>query len=320
MSIATDIFKPVPASAARAWYLLVHQLPPEPLYLRAKIRQRLAKVGAVALKSSVYALPRRDDCLEDLQWIAEEARAGGGEAWVCEAAFPDRRTDEMLVARFRAERDSEYATLAREVRSGSGPADLRLARARKRLAEIERIDFFRAKRRGAAEASIEGVRKRLERRNEMMKSSKKTRTADLVGRTWVTRLGVKVDRISSAWFVRRFVDPKAQFRFIDPKKEEARTGEIGFDMVGGNFTHEGDRCTLETLVRRTGVEDPALRPITEIVHDIDLKDGKYGRPETTGIAQLLAGLFIGNDDDESRLDRGFAVFDDLYASFRKARP
>lgn len=151
-----------------------------------------------------------------------------------------------------------------------------------------------------------------------MKTSSKKRKEHLVGRTWVTRQGVKVDRISSAWFVRRFLDPKARLRLIDPKKEEISPGEIGFDMPGGEFTHEGDRCTLETLVRRSAVTDRALKPITEIVHDIDLKDGKFGRPETAGVAQILAGLFVANpDNDEGRLERGFALFDELYASFRQ---
>lgn len=307
----------------RAWYLLVHQVPPEPLYLRAKVRQRLAKVGAVALKSSVYVLPRRADCLEDFQWIAEEARAGGAEAWVCEATFPDPRVDGDLVARFRAERDSEYEAFGREVRAWSrntGDLPARHARARRRLDEMAELDFFQAEGRAAAEAAIERLRKRLERSDEKMKRSGKKPTSALVGRTWVTRHGVKVDRISSAWFVRRFVDPKARFRFIDPKKGELRPGEIGFDMIGGEFTHEGDRCTLETLVRRSAVSDRALTPITQIVHDIDLKDGKFGRPETAGIAQLLTGLFAASPDDTRRLDRGFALFDDLYASFRSAKP
>ena len=304
------------------WYLLVHQLPPRPLYLRAKIRQRLARVGAIALKSSVYVLPRREDSLEDFEWIAEEARSGGGEAWICEAAFLDRKVDDELVRKSRVEREAEYEELAREVRSGSHEADIpvRLARARKRLEEVEGIDFFGAQGRSAAETLLEGLQKRLERRNETMKGSKKTRTADLVGRTWVTRRGIKVDRISSAWFVRRFVDPKARFRFIDPKSEAARPTEIGFDMVGGEFTHEGDRCTLETLVRRTAVADTGLRPIVQIVHDIDLKDAKFGRPETAGVSQVLAGLFAATSDDQRRLERGFALFDDLYASFRKGKP
>jgi hypothetical protein len=307
------------------WYLLVHQLPPRPLYLRAKIRQRLAKVGAAALKSSVYALPRRDDCLEDFDWIAEEARAGGGEAWICEAEFPDRKVDADLVARFQADRDADYAALSAELRDARGTPDLpaRLTRARKRLDEIERIDFFQAKGHRAVEELLHRLHRRFEGRNTMREENarqKRTAATELVGKTWVTRRGVKVDRISSAWFVRRFVDPKARFRFIDPKKEEPRPGEIGFDMVGGEFTHEGDRCTLETLVRGTAVRDPALRPITEIVHDIDLKDGKFARPETAGVAQVLAGLFAASSDDPTRLDRGFALFDDLYASFRKARP
>lgn len=306
---------------ARAWYLLVHQVPPRPLYLRAKIRQRLAKVGAVALKDAVYVLPRREDCLEDFEWIAEEARAGGGEAWICEAAFPDAKTDQVLVSRFRAERDSEYSALAREVRGWTrGNEDLmpRIARARKRLEDIARTDFFAGKGRQATELLIERAARNHERRRQTMKTSSKKRKANLVGRTWVTRQGVKVDRISSAWFVRRFVDPKARLRLIDPKKEEIRPGEIGFDMPGGEFTHEGDRCTLETLVRRSAVSDRALKPITEIVHDIDLKDGKFGRPETAGVAQILAGLFVANpDNDEGRLERGFALFDELYASFRQ---
>ena len=303
--------------AHHAWYLLVHQLPPEPLYLRAKIRQRLARVGAIGLKSSVYLLPRREECLEDFQWIAEEARAGGGEAWVCEAEFPDRKTDSDLAARFRAERNLEYAALAREIRrwARDGP-DLtaRLARASKRLEEVGRIDFFRANGRKATENLIAKARERLGRSRESMRTSKRAKAGEFVGRRWVTRRGVKVDRISSAWFVQRFVDPKAPFRFIDPKTEKPRKGEIGFDMVGGEFTHEADRCTLETLVRRTGVDDRALTPIVEIVHDLDVKDGKFGRAETAGVQRVLEGIFL-EGDDRTRLARGFALFDDLYGSF-----
>jgi hypothetical protein len=163
------------------------------------------------------------------------------------------------------------------------------------------------------ERLLDRIEKRLERRNDSMTNSGK-RTRGLVGRTWVTRRGVKVDRISSAWFVRRFLDPKARLRLIDPKTQKVRSGEIGFDMAGGEFTHEGDRCTLETLIRSTGVEDGALRPIAEIVHDIDLKDGKFGRAETPGVQRVLEGIFI-EPGDRARFERGFALLDDLYGSF-----
>jgi hypothetical protein len=125
-----------------------------------------------------------------------------------------------------------------------------------------------------------------------------------------------VDRIASAWFIRRFLDPKARLRFIDPGGDEVQADEIRFDMVDGEFTHEEDRCTFETLVLRTGIGDPALTRLAEVVHDMDIKDGKFGHPETSGVQQLLVGMLMTNHDDEARLDRGFALFDDLYQSFR----
>ena len=297
--------------------------------MRAKIRQRLSRVGAIALKNAVYVLPRLEDCREDFEWIAQEAIGGRGEAHVCEAAFFERQTDDALVRRFREERDEDYRALTDEIRASArsaggtttGPRDLAalLARARKRADEIARIDYFKA----AGRKDVKRLMESLERRSRAgvpTRAASKTRNADLLGRTWATRRGIKVDRIASAWFVRRFLDPKARFRFFDPKEEKGRPGEIRFDMVGGDFTHEADRCTLETLVRRTAIRDPALEPVAEIVHDIDVKDGKFGRPEARGIEQLLAGILQANPRDEMRLERGFALFDQLYESFRRKKP
>jgi hypothetical protein len=319
------------AEKAPLWYLLIHQLPPDPLYLRAKIRQRLARVGAVALKNAVYVLPRLEDCLEDFEWIAQEAIAGGGEAYVCEADFPNAATDTALIDRFRRERDADYDDLIDSIRKWTGKAkrrsganpteeDLpsRLARSRKRFEEISRIDFFAAKKRSDVERLLQGLERSVEsekRRN----SPRKTRPSDLSNRTWVTRTGIKVDRIASAWLVRRFVDKRARFRFIDPKREKARPGEITFDLVGGDFTHEGERCTFETLRERLKIADPALRPIAEVVHEIDLRDDKFGRPEARGVERVLAGILGACPDDEGRLDRGFALFDQLYESFRRKK-
>ncbi len=316
--------------AARSWYLLIHQIPPRPLYLRAKIRQRLARVGAVALKNTVYVLPRLPDCLEDFQWLAEETIAGGGEAHVCEARFLGKDTDAALVERFRRERAADYAALAGSIRDGSRKAarasgarppaeDLpaRLARSRRRLEEIARIDYFRAAGREEVGRLIEALERRVEPRESPSRSSRQPRAAGLSHRTWVTRKGIQVDRIASAWLIRRFVDAGARFRFLDPEREAARPGEITFDMVGGDFTHEADRCTFETLVRRAGVKDAALTPLAQIVHEIDLKDGKYGRPETRGIERILAGISRPGSRDDERLDRGFALFDELYESFHR---
>jgi hypothetical protein len=310
------------AAARRAWYLLIHQLPPEPLYLRAKIRQRLTKVGAVALKNAVYALPRTEDCLEDFQWIAQEAISGGGDAHVCEAEFLEKRTDQALIERFRAERDADYEDLAASIRAegrGENPSAL-LARSRRRLEEIARIDFFEASRRREVEGLLQKTEAAARPRRERSGASGRKRSGGagrLSNRTWVTRQGIKVDRISTAWLIRRFVDPRAKLRFVDPSKEGPAKGELAFDLVGGDFTHEGDRCTFETLRRRAGLRDPALGPVGEIVHDIDLKDGKFGRPETRGIERVLSGILRSCPGDEERLERGFQLFDGLYESFRR---
>jgi hypothetical protein len=140
----------------------------------------------------------------------------------------------------------------------------------------------------------------------------------LAGRTWTTRRGVQVDRIASAWLIRRFIDSKARFRFVDPS-EPPRPAELRFDMPGGDFTHEGDRCTFETLLLRVPRPDRALREIAEIVHAIDLKDEKFDRTEAPGIERILHGLVLESPEDEERLQRGLALFDDLYASFAKRR-
>jgi hypothetical protein len=133
------------------------------------------------------------------------------------------------------------------------------------------------------------------------------------GRTWVTRTGIKVDRMASAWLIRRFIDPKAKFKFV-PANYRPQERELRFDMSEAEFTHEGDQCTFEVLIRRFGLEDPGLRHLAEIVHDIDLKDAKFGREEAAGIGQLVAGIAAAHAGDEERLARGAALFEDLYAA------
>jgi hypothetical protein len=127
---------------------------------------------------------------------------------------------------------------------------------------------------------------------------------------------VQIDRIASAWLVRRFIDPAARFKFVPGRAYLPRSGEVRFDMFEGEYTHEGDRCTFEVLLQRAGLQDDALAAIGEIIHDIDLKDGKYGREETAGIRIVMAGISAGQRDDDERLARGAAVLDYLYQSMK----
>lgn len=315
------------------WLVLIHQIPPKPNYLRVKIWRRLQSLGAVAIKNSVYVLPRNDQTLEDFQWVQKEVEQSGGEASICEARFVDGLTDEQVEALFNAARDSEYAALAEEIRSLSeslpagdltegqhGELKVQTRRLKKRFDQIVALDFFRAAGRGGTE----GLLSALEARFRPAEVADQVETGSLAiksyrGRVWVTRRGVHVDRMASAWLIRRFIDPEARFRFVADRAYKPEADELRFDMFDAEFTHEGDLCTFEVLVARFGLEDRGLVSIGEIVHDIDLKDAKFKREETAGVAAAVAGIAMGTRDDEERLAQGAVLFQALYNLMRSKR-
>lgn len=157
--------------------------------------------------------------------------------------------------------------------------------------------------------------------NTLASSSERHAGVDQVspGQAWVTREDVHVDRIASAWLIRRFIDAEAKFKFVPARGYKRRSPEIRFDMFEAEYTHVGDECTFQTLVKRFGLSDRSLDAIGEIVHDIDCKDERFGRSETPGVASVIRGIVEGYEDDDQRINRGSALFDDLYASFRKRR-
>jgi hypothetical protein len=203
-------------------------------------------------------------------------------------------------------------------------AKAQLARLKARAAQVVAIDFFGANGRETVDGLLAGLEAEL-REDEVVAEQVASGAGAAGGigalkrRVWVTRQGVHVDRIASAWLIRRFIDPEAVFKFVPGKGYAPASGELRFDMFEAEFTHEGDRCTFEVLLERAGLQDPALRAIAEIVHDIDLKDGKFGREEAGGIRTLIAGVAMASKADEERIARGAAILDDLYAYFRKKR-
>lgn len=319
----------------RCWLLLIHQLPPKPDYFRVKIWRRLQKLGAVAIKNSVYVLPKNDQTQEDFQWMVREIIEGGGEGSLCEAHFFDGLSDDEVEALFQAARAAEYEQIAEEARglaempwpegqiegSRRTQNETNLVRLKRRLAEVVAIDFFGAPGREAAEGLVSGIETRIlqQKSGKPMSKIPASRRQDLRNKTWVTRKGIYIDRMASAWFIRRFIDPNAQFKFVPPKGYKPRPGEVRFDMFEAEFTHEGDRSTFEVLIDRMAIDDVALTPLAEIVHDIDLKDSKFGREETPGIERLITGVATAHKEDETRLSRASSIFDDLYEYFRTKR-
>jgi len=312
------------------WLLLIHQLPPKPDYFRVKIWRRLQRVGAVAIKNSVYVLPRSDQTLEDFQWIVREIAEGGGDASLCEAGFVEGLSDSQIEALFRAARDADYAAIADEARELAkkhrprrGYEDTRdeleadASRLRKRLAEVAALDFFDSLGRQTAEGLVSSLEARLRPANGVERHESSKGLAEYRKRVWVTRKGIHIDRVASAWLIRRFIDPDAKFKFVPARGYRPEKGEIRFDMFEAEFTHEGDRCTVEVLVNRLVPNVAALRPIAEIIHDIDLKDSKFERAEAAGIDALITGICTHYKDDDERLQRGSAIFDDLFESFSR---
>jgi hypothetical protein len=200
-----------------------------------------------------------------------------------------------------------------------------LTRLKAKLAQVVAIDFFGANGRETVDGLLTGLESKLtegtavETSDENGAAHQTAALAHLKDRTWVTRQGVHVDRIACAWLIRRFIDPGARFKFVSGKGYAPSFGELRFDMFEAEFTHEGDRCSFEVLLGHAGLTEPALQAIAEIVHDIDLKDGKFGRDEAAGIKALIAGVAMAHRSDEERLTRGGAIFDDLYEHFSKKR-
>jgi hypothetical protein len=318
---------------ARRWWVLAFQLPAQPAYARVKIWRRLQAVGAASFKNALYLMPATDEALEDFEWTLREVRDAGGEGLILDARAVQGFTDEEIIAIFDAAREEQYRAVAEEIRAFSTRFERKRdpptseetatqhARFHGRISAIEAIDFFQANGREQVRALLRELEPRSISVDTLgaepaMETEKLT---SLKGRTWVTRANVHVDRMASAWLIRRWVDPDARFKWVADRNYRPVESEIRFDMYQAEFTHEGDQCTFEVLVSRLELKDGALSAIAEIIHDLDLKDQKFGRKETAGVQQLLAGIVASQPSDDGRIERATNLFDDLYHSFERAR-
>ena len=310
------------------WLLLIHQIPPKPDYLRVKIWRRLQQIGAVAIKQSVYALPRADQSYEDFSWILKEIIEGGGDGSLSEAVFLEGLSDEQIVGLFQTARDADYEKIIDDARSlaeslskesSEGSESIsrtrtQLSRLKRRFEDVAAIDFFGAPGRSAVEGELANVTSRVIGSDRKEKRYVRS-VQDLEGRTWVTRKGVYVDRIACAWLIRRFVDRHAKFKFVSGKSYKPKSNEIRFDMFDAEFTHKGDWCTFEVMIDRLRLDNHAISQMAEIIHDIDLKDEKFARVEAAGIQILFDGITATRSQDEERLERSFVILDEMYESF-----
>ena len=310
--------------AALAWLVLIVSLPPNPSSLRVRAWRRLRALGAVPLKNSVYLLPLSPEHQEHFHWLTQEIQKDGGEATLLRVERIETMTPAEVIHLFQAARDEDYRALASRLRpvlaalgrksAGRTRARLEeeLARLARELERLREIDFFDAPARREAERLKEAVERRLRPPRAPGPPGEGELRADaLRGRRWVTRPRPHVDRLASAWLIKRFVDPDAEFLFAPP--DALPPEAIPFDIVGAELGHAGQDCTFETLLRRTGLGDRRLAALAEVVHAADLRDDKFQREEARGIDLALRGLLAACKDDHEVLASGFRLFDGLYA-------
>ncbi len=324
----------MPKPPREEWLLIFYSVPSHPVSNRMKIWRKLAKAGAVQLKGAVYILPATEEHEEFCQWLIGEVKSMGGDGAFVRTADVRTMTDADIRRLFTAQADQEYHRIERSVdalerkvhsmRKGTKSEEgkrlaAEAAKFTKELVDVGKRDHFNSSTGQALRKRIQaleaGLRKTGKKASDEAAPITLKRAKDYQGKTWATRKNPFVDRMASAWLIKRFIDPKAAFTFIDERDVASLdAASVAFDMRGAAFTHAGDLCTFEVLAKSFGTRDKAVKKIAEIVHDLDVKDDKYGRPETSGVEDILAGIRKTAKSDADGLERGMAAFEMLYQS------
>jgi hypothetical protein len=293
---------------------------------RVAVWRRLRTLGAVSPKGGIHVLPERDECAEGFQWLAQEVERAKGEALLMRVERFEGMSDAQLVALFQQARREDYAALGERVtelertlarsrrRDPKDDASLRelLARLRQEHGEIARIDFFGSPAGAVLTSRFLKIEEALAAHRPERVRVARVSLSSYRHTRWVTRPEPYVDRLACAWLIRRFVNAHAEIRYSTAPLPE----EEPFDMSEGQFSHHGNLCTFETMISAFGLEDPAMKAVGEIVHEIDLRDGRYVRPEVPGVEAILRGWVSRSDAD--REAHGIAVFDGIYEGFSRS--
>jgi len=297
-----------------AWLLLAFTLPSKRASQRVEVWRKLQRYGSVALGNSGYLLPKNPANEERFQWLATAIRKYGGDASIVHVQAIDNISTPQLIGRFAEARAREYQELIRQLQEFSDMprpkrALGRLSRLRSRFQEIVEVDFFHSplqKRVGELLANADAARltARTSERQKIDPGGYKKRI-------WVTRPRPGVDRCASAWLIQRFIDSKARFAFAPENQVPGKS--VPFDMFHeSGFGHRGEDCTFETLRKDFRIRDRRVKVISEIIHDADIADDKFGRKEGYGVDEILKGWARQGISDRELLDRGMQLIEGLY--------
>jgi len=307
------------------FHALVLSLPTRNSTLRMRVWRALKDCGAAVLRDGVYLLPA--NAAGALGTIEKDIRSQGGFAMTFEAT---PQGDADLRARF--DRSAEYAELMAKIATAKrglavlGPRRglTAVRRLEQAMAKLSGIDFFPGAAREQAMAALASLKARygeLFARNEPRSSMKGLRPLDRARyqkRVWATRKAPWVDRLASAWLIKRFIDREAKFAWI-ARPSECPKKAVGFDYDGADFTHVKNRVTFEVLAAAFGLDaDPALAKIGAAVHFLDV--GGTPVPDATGLETMLKGARERARNDDALLGEAIRVLDLLYSAYRPASP
>lgn len=290
------------------WLLLMFSLPANQATRRVEVWRKLKQYGALSLPSSGYLLPNAAANHEHFEWLAAAIRKYKGQASVVEVNAIDDQPPAQLRQKFIEARSRDYEQLLRELRKSSAKrSSADLARLRRRFQQIVTIDFFTSPLR----SRVEGLLNSADGLSQALPTAAGKKHKEYLNRTWVTRPRPGIDRVSSAWLIRKFIDANARFTFADgPHKTPSA---VPFDMFqAGGFGHRGQDCTFETLRKEFAIRDPKVTVIAQIIHDADLDDEKYGRSEGIGLDRVLIGWAQEGTADDELLRRGMEMIEGLY--------
>jgi hypothetical protein len=302
------------------WLLLTFTLSSKRASQRVEVWRKLRRYGCVGLGNSGYLLPSSAANEERFQWLATAIRKYRGEASVVHVKSIDNLSRAQLIGRFAEARAREYQELIRELETLSsknlvGKAASRLSRMRNRFRDIAEVDFFDSPLQKRVQKLLDQAARLLEAGKAGAPTSR-INQKDYKGRIWVTRPRPGVDRCTSAWLIKRFIDRKAQFAFAP--EDRVPSDAVPFDMFHKQgFGHRGDDCTFETLTKAFHIRDKTVQVLGQIVHDADLFDEKFGRKEGFGIDEVMKGWAKQDVADAQLLDRGMGLAEALYHSLRE---
>lgn len=316
---------------AKQWLILMHQIPPKPDAARVKVWRSLQKIFALPIKNSVYALPFHENSLRSFLNIAREIRERGGDAILCEAKFIEGKSHEALEREYNDLLNQSFLDLskglrhlrsrAQKLKRGQDlmPVQHELGLVLSQLNDLSNRNFLGCDGEQVCRSVFDEISSRLTAVAGGPPQARKTPSDGkrrFRSRVWVTRKGIGYDRIASAWLIKKFIDPRAEFLFVDLKSYKKSASHVMFDLYGGDFTHIGDLCTFEVLLQRFKLKEPSLIELGKVIHDLDIQDARYEHPATGGVKAIFDGIIASTSDDLARLALGAKSLDHLEASFR----